>query len=47
MTYRDRSPLRMMENLELDGLVEHLSDARIGLLNDDEVDDLLSRASKI
>lgn len=46
-TYRDRSPLHTMTSVELDGLIERLGDARIGLLNDEEVDDLLNRVSKI
>jgi hypothetical protein len=46
-TYRDHSPLHTMKSLELDGLIERLGDARIGLLDDEEVDDLLNRVSKI
>ncbi|KAF9734846.1 hypothetical protein PMIN03_002460 [Paraphaeosphaeria minitans] len=45
--YRDRSPLRTMTRPDLDDLAERLGDARIGLLADGEVDDMLQRVSKI
>lgn len=45
--YRDRLPLRTTTTIDLDSLAERLSDTRIGLLEDGEVDNLLQRVAKI